>query len=344
VILRASGTAEAERTVTAGRLAPLSAESSEELLRDEGLGESERQRRPIVLDPAEAMRRLPAAWSTEERPAPVTIAAIQGATPLGALVVVGESGDAPPSDEELQLLGAVAEETAVAIEKARLGSKLVEAQARSRELLRRIIDAEEAERRRIAGELHDRMGKRFFEFYYDVRLLQGMSLDRDSASSEILDRIIESARECAGEIRTLMNDLRPSVLDDFGFLEALKEFMTGVAARGELEVTLSIDEAAPSGGPEADLMLFRVLQEAVFNARKHSSAKRVDVEFGPTADRALRLVVRDDGRGFDLAAANPGHYGLLYMKERAEACGGEFAVRSHPRQGTEVEVKVPVSR
>jgi signal transduction histidine kinase len=273
----------------------------------------------------------------------VAIAAIRGAEPLGVLILVGESAAAPLSEDEIGLLTAVAEETAVAIQKARLGADLVEAQARSRELLHRIIDAEEADRRYIAGELHDRMGKRFFEFYYDARLLQGMSIDRDAASSEVLQRIIDSARECADEIRTLMNDLRPSVLDDFGFLEALKEFVTGIAARGELDLTLSVDEATPSAGPEADLMLFRVVQEAVFNARKHSGAKHVMVEFGAMDERRLRLVVHDDGRGFDPSADNRGHYGLLYMKERAEACGAEFEVHSVPRVGTEIEVRVPIA-
>jgi signal transduction histidine kinase len=82
----------------------------------------------------------------------------------------------------------------------------------------------------------------------------------------------------------------------------------------------------------------------VFNARKHAAAKQVEVAFGATQDRKLRLVVRDDGCGFDHDARHPGHYGLLYMKERAEACGGKFAVRSVPRQGTEVEVTVPFAR
>jgi signal transduction histidine kinase len=89
-------------------------------------------------------------------------------------------------------------------------------------------------------------------------------------------------------------------------------------------------------------MLFRVLQEAVWNARKHANASRLEVEFGRDGPGRVRLVVRDDGDGFDTSGPPPrGHYGLLYMRERAEACGGALEIRSSPGHGTEVSVTVP---
>jgi signal transduction histidine kinase len=342
VILRRGQQGRLDRVVAAGDLSPPSRAEAEALLASEAVSETDRVGRLTLNDADEIRRTVRSDWADRLAPESLAMVAIRGATELGILILVGGSSGAL-SEGEIGLLGAVAEETAVAIEKARLVTDLVEAQTRSRELVHRMIDAEEAERRRVAGELHDRMGKRFFEFYYDVRLLQGMSVDRDPASSEILARITESARDCAAEIRTLMNDLRPSVLDDFGFLEALKEFVTAVASRGDLSVTLSVDESAPSAGPQADLMLFRVLQEAVFNARKHAAAKHMWIEFGASAGRHLRLVVRDDGCGFEQDGTPRGHYGLLYMKERAEACGGELAVCSAPRRGTQIEVTVPIA-
>jgi signal transduction histidine kinase len=342
VVLRRGREGRLDRVVASGALSPPSRAEAEVLLESDAASVAHRsdRRSPNGTDGSRA--RPESQWMDRLEPATFAVVPIRGAAELGLLILVGDDG-ASPSDAELALLDAVAEETAVAIEKARLVADLVDERARSRELLHRVIDAEEAERRRIAGELHDRMGKRFFEFYYDVRLLQGMSVDRDPASSDILARITESARECAAEIRTLMNELRPSVLDDFGFLEALKEFVTGIASRGDFAVTLSVDESAPSAGPQADLMLFRVLQEAVLNARKHATASHMWIEFGTSPEHRLRLVVRDDGQGFDPGAAAPGHYGLLYMKERAEACGGELAVRSTPHGGTEIEVTVPVA-
>jgi signal transduction histidine kinase len=342
VILRRGREGRFDRAVAAGELRPPSRADAEALLASDAVREADRVGR-LMLHSAEAIRRTARSdWIDRLGPQRLAMVAIRGTTELGTLILVGEDG-ATPTDREMELLGVVAEEAAVAIEKARLVADLIDEQARSRELLHRMIDAEEAERRRVAGELHDRMGKRFFEFYYDVRLLQGMSADRDPAAAEILARITESARECAAEIRTLMNDLRPSVLDDFGFLEALKEFVTGIASRGDIAVTLSVDESAPSAGPRVDLMLFRVLQEAVFNARRHAGAKHMCIEFGPSEGRRLRLVVRDDGSGFEQEGLPRGHYGLLYMKERAEACGGELTVRSAPRSGTEIEVTVPIA-
>jgi signal transduction histidine kinase len=87
-------------------------------------------------------------------------------------------------------------------------------------------------------------------------------------------------------------------------------------------------------------MLFRVLQEAVRNVRQHADARRVAVEFAAIAGGGASLAIRDDGRGFDPRALRRGHYGLLYMKERAEACGGTLDIRSRPNHGTEVRVTV----
>jgi signal transduction histidine kinase len=258
---------------------------------------------------------------------------------LGFLLMVDKAGSEGFTDEDRDLLSTVADQAAVAIENARLVEDVLESHDRGQALLWRSIHAEEEERKRVAGEIHDRMGARFFEFYFSLRRCQELLGDRDPAAAEVLARLAGEAQVFSDEIRNLMNELRPTVLDDFGFTEALREYVASLQGQGGLEVSLKIDEAAKPKRPEVNVMLFRVLQEAVLNVRKHAAAHHLAVEFVATSGR-VSLAVRDDGRGFDPQTLARGHYGLLHMKERAEACGGRLSIRSRPSEGTEVRVTV----
>jgi signal transduction histidine kinase len=216
------------------------------------------------------------------------------------------------------------------------------ARDRARDLLRRLIHAEEEERKRIAGELHDRMGARFFELYYGIdRCRSAIGGDRPEAS-ERLTRLGAEARACGDEIRELMNELRPTVLDDFGVSEALREYGVALQAQGELRVRLAIDPEANAARSEVNVALFRIAQEAVLNARKHAEARELDIALSRDAhaDRIV-LSVRDDGCGFDARAPTRGRFGLLTMRERAEACGGRLELESAPGRGTHLRAVVP---
>src|SRR5262249_25938685 len=145
---------------------------------------------------------------------------------------------------------------------------------------------------------------------------------RDPASAELLSRLSGEAQAFSDEIRSIMNELRPTVLDDFGFTEALREYVASLQGQAGPEVSLKIDGTVPRLGGEVGVMLFRVAQEAVLNVRKHAAARHLALEFGPVNGKEVSLAIRDDGVGFDPDATPRGHYGLLHMKERAEACGG----------------------
>jgi signal transduction histidine kinase len=213
----------------------------------------------------------------------------------------------------------------------------------ARRLLWRSIHAEEEERKRVAGEIHDRMGRQLFELTYGIDRCRELVGAADPAAGATLARLGGDARACSSEIRALMNDLRPPVLDDFGFTEALREYVADLADHADLAVALDVDDSARTGRPEVNVTLFRILQEAVVNVRKHAGARRLSIEFRRADAARLRLVVRDDGRGFDPGVPTPGHFGLLTMRERVEACGGALAIASAPGAGTEIAVTVPAS-
>jgi signal transduction histidine kinase len=270
----------------------------------------------------------------------VAVVTIHRREDLGFLAMVDKAGGEDFTDEDRALVSAVGDQAAVAIENARLVEDVLEARDRGQELLWRLLHAEEEERKRVAGEIHDRMGARFFEFFYSLRRCQEELGRRDAAAGAILSRLASEAQGFSDEIRNIMNELRPTVLDDFGFIEALREYVASLEGQSGLKVTLRIDDPVPPVRAEVGVMLFRVLQEAVLNVRKHADARHLAVELAALNGAEVRLVIRDDGVGFDPSSPKRGHYGLLHMKERAEAYGGHLTIESRPHGGTEVRVTV----
>jgi signal transduction histidine kinase len=207
------------------------------------------------------------------------------------------------------------------------------------ELVWRLLHAEDEERRRLAGEIHDRMGQRFFQFQYTIdqwrRKLGKTAPDAAVGLAELGDAV----RALSGEARSLMTELRPSILDDFGFVEALREYVA-VRANGS-KISLSIGDDRIAIGPRASVALFRILQEAMLNIRKHAHAEHVWITLDRAGEGRVELRIRDDGAGVDPAAPVRGHFGLLTMRERAEALGGGLEIRSGPGAGTELRIVVP---
>jgi signal transduction histidine kinase len=329
-----------ERVLVTGDFPEPAPETVERSLREGMLREAQEAGARICNDPAVLAEQR----ATEPLPAlaagRVAILTMRRRDSLGFLVLVDKAGGDAFRAEDRDLLTAVADQAAVAIENARLVEDVLEARDRGQQLLWRLIHAEEEERKRLAGEIHDRMGACLFELYFSVRRCQERLGERDPEAADLLSRVASEAQAFADEIRGVMNELRPTVLDDFGLIEALREYVATLQAQGGLDVTLKIDEHAKPVRPEVNVMLFRVLQEAVLNVRKHAEARRLAVEWQALEGGAVSLTIRDDGRGFDPRALPRGHYGLLHMKERAEACGGNLDVRSQPNHGTEVRVTV----
>lgn len=339
-VVLAPGGEGVERIVARGDLPPLDPQALRVSLQHGALARA-REGPLVANDPAEAKDHLgsdPLAGLAQRNLAAFPIRRRRDL--LGLFVLVDRDGLAGFADDEIALLRAVADEAAVAIENARLVDEVRAARDRHRELLWRTIGAGEEERRRIAGEIHDRVGAQIFEFYYAVRRSRDRLLERNPALADELAELEERARSCSQTLREVMNDLRPSVLDDLGFVEALRDAVSSLQALGDLTVRLHVDPSVRSVPSDIGTMFFRVLQEAVLNVRKHASARTLEIELRASGDR-LALWIRDDGRGFDPTAVARGHYGLLYMRERAEACGGTLRIRSRPGGGTELCVEVP---
>jgi signal transduction histidine kinase len=213
------------------------------------------------------------------------------------------------------------------------------------DLVRRLILAQEEERRRVAYELHDGLAQTAAGAHLHLRAFARRHRPDRPAEKEELDRAVELAQRVVREARTVVAELRPTVLDDLGLeaaLEAEVEELRRDGWRVDFEADLGPDRLAPA----TETALFRVAQEALRNARKYAQTRRARVALR-SAERAVRLEVQDWGRGFDPAAipagAGPGErIGLSGMRERVALLGGRCEVHSQPGAGTRIVAEVPL--
>jgi two-component system NarL family sensor kinase len=211
---------------------------------------------------------------------------------------------------------------------------------RSNTLLHRLIDMQEEERKQTASDLHDRMGARLFALTHGLE--QSLSMARgDAALRRLLENLSAEAHACGTDVRALMNELRPTVLDELGFYEALSEYLAGLSGAVPFRLESRLDPQLQKWSSRQDAMLFRLVQEALLNARKHARAKRLSVSL-ERRDSAVVLNIEDDGCGFATASIPVGHYGLLTMRERAEVSGGVLEITSQLGRGTLISVRFPL--
>jgi signal transduction histidine kinase len=262
--------------------------------------------------------------------------------PIGCIILTDKHSMNGFTHEDVQLLTTVATHAALALAKASELEQIHATEAERQGLLRALIHAQEEERKQVVDEWHARLGEKLFQVIRDFRACQELITQRVPEGKERVDRLAGELDAMAALVRHFANEIHPSVLDDFGFVEALREYVATLHNQEPFVVTLQTDDTTAHLPNEAELTLFRITQEAVRNIRQHAQAKNVNIAF-VHEQSGVSLMIKDDGQGFNLAQPQQGHYGLLYMRERAEACGGEFHVHSIRGQGTEIRVEFPTT-
>ena len=217
---------------------------------------------------------------------------------------------------------------------------LRESGERYQAVLHRFAQVQEEERRNISGELHDRMSGHLFGLRHGLeQCIAGLD-DRD-ALREKLGELELTVRACNHDVRSIMNELRPTVLDELGFFEAASEHLARHSEVAPYRLSCRIDPRLRDWRSRQDAMLFRLLQEALLNIQKHAQASAVEVVLEARQGQVV-LSISDDGLGFDPERVPIGHYGLMTMRERAEAAGGRLIVEAgQGRRGTRIEVRLP---
>ena len=304
----------------------------------EGLaGEVMSTGRPAVIEDYQTYAGAVPAFVEAGVTSVVAVPIASGDQSFGTLALVSLDEAKSFSDRDVAVLAGIGRQAGIAIENARLYENM-------RFYVRQITRAQEDERKRIARELHDETAQALIDL---SRRLDDLATSGEQLSESTIERLEELHELIDGiwrGIRRFSRDLRPSVLDYLGLLPALEGLMADVKEDG-IETELRVCGDRRRLPPEAELALFRIVQEALSNVRRHSQASQVvtTVEF----DRGrTRITVEDNGQGFEVPERTgdlvvTGKLGLAGMHERAQLLGGTLTVRSELGKGTSVVVDVP---
>jgi two-component system NarL family sensor kinase len=213
-----------------------------------------------------------------------------------------------------------------------------------RALTHRVVQVQEAERGRVALELHDDITQLLCAVLFRSQALADKLSSRDGPAKKEAVKLREMLGQTAEEVERISRNLRPSVLDQLGLVAVLRDASTEFAHRTGVPVKLACVQLIARLPADTELALYRILQEALKNVEKHARARHVTVRLTQQGS-FVQLAVTDDGIGFDHPARQKGKggLGLLGMRERATFVGGALKIKSVRRAGTEIEVIIPLS-
>ena len=207
---------------------------------------------------------------------------------------------------------------------------------------RRLIEAQEQERARIARDLHDDVAQRLALLAVELERVQEHPPDSVAEARFQMGKLREQTLEVLNDVQALSHELHSSKLEYLGIVAAMRTFCREFGEQQKVEITFENHDVPSSLAPEISLCLFRVLQEAIHNAAKHSGVRHFQVQLWGTSGE-IHLKVRDLGGGFDAETARKGRgLGLTSMQERLRLVSGNLSIESQPHQGTTIHARVPL--
>jgi two-component system, NarL family, sensor histidine kinase DevS len=251
---------------------------------------------------------------------------------IGVVAVHDKLGpEARFSDADLRLAEIFAARAAVAVD---LSERV------ARDTVRRVIEAQELERRRLARELHDETGQALTSILLGLRGIRAAHTadEAEHVEAELRELVVQALQD----VRSLAVELRPTALDDFGLVPALERLAETFTARSGIATVVEPNLGAERLPPETETTLYRLVQEALTNVVKHSAATHVSIVL-TRRDGGVNALVEDDGRGFDPGSVGNHSLGLVGMRERVALLGGTLRVESSPGGGTTLSAYVPLS-
>jgi signal transduction histidine kinase len=234
------------------------------------------------------------------------------------------------TDEDLRLAETFAQRAAVAVD---LADRV------ARDALRRVVEGQELERRRLARELHDETGQALTSILLGLKRVEDAKTPADArtAAAGLREQVVETLQN----VRRLAVELRPSALDDFGLVPALERLAEAFGEQSGIAVDIEANRDSARLPGEVETALYRIVQEALTNVAKHAEATRVSVVVTRRGN-VVTAVIEDDGQGFGAGGGSGEGLGLVGMKERVGLLGGRLAIESTEGAGTTVVAEVPV--
>ena len=252
--------------------------------------------------------------------------------PIGIVIAHDKQGTTTIfSEDDLRLTESLASRAAIAVD---LSERV------SRDAVRRVVEAQELERTRLARELHDETGQALTSILLGLKPLEQTA--KSAEAQEALASVRELVISTLQDVRRLAVELRPSALDDFGLVPAVERLTETFREQSGLQVDLESQLGDERLANEVETTVYRVIQEALTNIVKHADADRVSILL-QRKNGAVVAVVEDDGSGFDTRSTREDALGLAGMRERVSLAGGRLQVESAPGSGTTLVAEVPSS-
>jgi signal transduction histidine kinase len=246
----------------------------------------------------------------------------------------------------LAVLQTLARQLVIAVENAQLYERVQEKEELRGELLERVVAAQEEERKRLARDLHDQTGQTLAGLAMGLHSVKTMMDNNPNMAGERLQELERMSAGAVDDLRQMIADLRPAQLDDLGLVPALREMANRAAERSQMQVEVNASEPRRRLRAEVETILYRLAQEALNNAARHSHARHVTITLKFSGED-VTLDIRDDGVGFVPEAviktqAPRRAWGLLGMQERVMLVGGTLDIRSAPGKGTRLLAHIPL--
>lgn len=250
------------------------------------------------------------------------------------------------SDNDIELLRTIGPQLAVTIENARLWDDIQNKELMLKKLLNNVVTAQEEERRRISRELHDEMGQNLTSLLIGLRVLENS--EACGVKEDLIGGMAKTVSGMLSSIHDLTLELRPPMLDDLGLIPALTHYIMECPARLGLEVDYEVVGSSDRHlSHEAEIMVYRIVQESLTNVARHSKATRASILLNK-GGTSFTVIIEDNGLGFDVKEAKgkvqnqqPKRLGLFGMEERAALVGGTLTIETSPGAGTSVYIEIP---
>jgi signal transduction histidine kinase len=220
----------------------------------------------------------------------------------------------------------------------RLNRQISERKKRVNALSQRLLEAQEKERRLIGHALHDQIGGTLAMLLLTVKQAKSKHAERDKDVLEEIEKIINEANQ---EVRALSHSLRPSILDDYGLIDALAWYIERYEERTGIKVSFNHDDIDALLSPNIKTVIYRIVQEAMTNTLKHAKAKTIAITIS-VRNNELTLIIEDSGSGIDPERVTVDGIGIIGMQDFCELVGGNFVIDSSPEIGTRITCKCPL--
>ncbi len=263
------------------------------------------------------------------------------AEPIGEMLLAPRAQGESFSPADRKLLDIIAQQAGVSMHAVNLTDELRLLNTDLQQSRERMVMAQEEERRRLRRNLHDGVGPTLASLSHRIDVAANLVNTDPQASIDLLKELKGQVRETVAEIRRLVYDLRPPVLDEFGLVSAIREHIAPYTGPGGLQVEFDASEPLPALPAAVEVAAYRIALEAFTNIIKHARASRCQIQIR-VKEESLILEIIDDGRGV-LDGVLPG-VGFSSMRERASELGGECLVEMIPTGGTRVRTRLPISR